>query len=349
LALGLVIQPQALQGRLLKILYNSQNFTSSSPPPISLFTEKKKEGKEGKEKKKMENSNHNTSITTSTMIIEEPFKHIVVFLKGSLTFGKETQMRDCLKACGHLAKVCPPPPELIPLMVDLVAVHGVNKLLLDLCLNLLENGQKEDGDLSLLGDVVVGVMIKNEMDKLIQGKGLLALNRLFKKGVRLTPQIALAIVKGGWHRPQRADLIGRLASTAERRMILVKTPGVVDLLALAQRDKDGLKPTLLALMNLSYQCKVGKALLVRGGCIRIIVRAMQQGPHMEWAQVLCLKVLANLMVYPINRALLREMNFSSIIQIIRRLHPHSQELQGVAVQALRELAPPLKKNKPLLV
>ena len=295
----------------------------------------------------MENNNHDTNITTSTtMIMEEPFKHIVVFLKGSLTFGgKETQMRDCLKACGHLAKVCPPPPELIPLMVDLVAVDGVKKLLLDLCLNLLENGQTVD--LLLLGDVVVGVMIKNEMDKLIQGKGLLALNRLFKKGVRLTPQIALAIVKGGWHRPQRADLIGRLASTAERRMILVKTPGVVELLALAQRDKDGLKPTLLALMNLSYQCKVGKALLVRGGCIRIIVRAMREGPHMEWAQVLCLKVLANLMVYPINRALLREMNFSSIIQIIRRLHPHCQELQGVAVQALRELEPS-KKNKPLL-
>jgi hypothetical protein len=296
----------------------------------------------------MENSDQITDITTtSTMTMEEPFKHIVFLLKGSLTFGgRETQMRDCLKACGHLAKVCPPPPELIPLMMDLVAVDGVKKLLLDLCLNILENGQKES-DLSCLGDVVVGVMLNNEMDKLIQGKGLLALNRLLKKGVKLTPQIALAIVKGGWHRPQRADLIGRLACTTERRMILVKTPGLVELLALAQRDKDGLKPTLLALMNLSYQSKVGKALLVRGGCIRIIVRAMREGPHMEWAQVLCLKVLANLMVYPINRALLREMNFSSIIQIIRRLHPHCQELQGVAVQALRELEPS-KKNKPLL-
>lgn len=316
-------------------------------PPFHFFTEKKKKKKEGKEKKKMENSNHNTNIATSTMMttMEEPFKHLVVFLKGSLTFGRETQMRDCLKACGHLAKVCPPPPGLMPVMMDLVAVDNVKKLLLDLCLRLVENNVSDP----LLGECVAGVMLKNEMDKVVQGKGLLALNRLLKKGVRLTPQIALAIVKGGWHRPQRADLIGRLAYTTERRMILVKTPGVVELLALAQRDKDGLKPTLLALMNLSYQSKVGKALLVRGGCIRIIIMAMQQGPHMEWAQVLCLKVLANLMVYPINRALLREMNFSSIIQIIRRLHPHSQELQWAAVQALRELELPLKKNKLLVV
>ena len=289
--------------------------------------------------KKPNKANHNSANTTSMTMMDEPFKHLVVFLRRSLELGKGTQMRDSLKACGHLAKVCPPPPGLMPVMMDLVAVDNVKKLLLDLCLRLVENNVSDP----LLGECVAGVMLKNEMDKVVQGKGLLALNRLFKIGLTLTPQIALAIVKGGWHRPQRADLIGRLASTAERRMILVKTPGLMELLALAQRDKDGLKPTLLALMNLSYQCKVGKALLVRGGCIGIVVRAMRLY-HMEWAQVLCLKVLANLVVYPINRALLKEMGFYSIIQAIQNLHPHNEELQGAAVQALRNLEVPLRKK-----
>jgi hypothetical protein len=291
--------------------------------------------------KKTNKSTHNSVNTTSIMTMEEPFKHLVVFLRRSLELGKGTQMRDSLKACGHLAKVCPPPPGLMPLMIDLVAVDSVKKLLLDLCLRLAENNVSDP----LLGECVAGVMLKNEMDKVVQGKGLLALNRLFKIGLTLTPHIAISIVKGGWHRPQRVDLIGRLASTTiEARVILVKTPGLMDLLALTQRDKDGLKPTLLALLNLSYQCKVGKALLVRGGCIGIVVRVMRLYHIMEWAQVLCLKVLANLVVYPINRALLKEMGFYSIIQAIQNLHPHNEELQGAAVQALRNLEVPLRKK-----
>ena len=290
--------------------------------------------------KKPNKANHNSANTTSMTMMDEPFKHLVVFLRRSLELGKGTQMRDSLKACGHLAKVCPPPPGLMSLMMDLVAVDNVKKLLLDLCLRLAENNVSDP----LLGECVAGVMLKNEMDKVVQGKGLLALNRLFKIGLTLTPHIAISIVKGGWHRPQRVDLIGRLASTTESRVILVKTPGLMDLLALTQRDKDGLKPTLLALLNLSYQCKVGKALLVRGGCIGIVVRAMRLY-HMEWAQVLCLKVLANLVVYPINRALLKEMGFYSIIQAIQNLHPHNEELQGAAAQALRNLEVPLRKKQ----
>jgi hypothetical protein len=54
--------------------------------------------------------------------------------------------------------------------------------------------------------------------------------------------------------------------------------------------------------------------------------------------------LANLVVYPINRALLKEMGFYSIIQAIQNLHPHNEELQGAAVQALRNLEVPLRKK-----
>lgn len=277
--------------------------------------------------------------------MEDALEKVVILLKRSLELGgKEEVVRDCLKACEHLVKVCPGTTPaavvaLYPIMMELVAVSGVKKPLMSLCYQLSTMVKNTE-----LGEIIAGVMLESRTDKMIQGRGLLGLNNLFlEKVLKLTPRVSLSIVEGSWHRPSRVDFIGRLACTPENRLILARTPGLVMLLALTQRsDLNGTRPVIIALLNISYQSKGGKALLVRGGCLGLVLRIMKDNPINAWTQAMCLKLVANLAVYPINRALLREVGFAPIIKGLQQLYPNSEEVQKAAVQALRNLNAPLK-------
>ena len=133
-------------------------------------------------------------------------------------------------------------------------------------------------------------------------------------------------------------LVGVMTLNPKNRAPLVKA-GALQILrgALGVKGDEMLVRVLAVLINLSCQERDAKASLVRAGALDLLLEIMGNNKAKGWVQQKCIQVLANLAVYPINKACMTQQGFDKLIQSVMGAHPGDVDVQLAGLVALYRL------------